>query len=489
MRKETAGARHLPSAASRAPDARAEREWRMRRALAGTPVTVFSQDCDLRYDWVFNPHPAFDEHAVLGKSDGDLVSASSAHALTEVKRAVLATGEPRRARVRVEPLAGGPHAIYDLHVEPLTDDAGTVTGVLCAAVDVSHLCAEAAAARRAEARFRAAVEAMMDSFGIYSAVRDEAGRIVDFRVEYVNEAACRTNSMSREDQLGKLLCEILPEHRENGLFEAYCHLVDTGEPIARREEAVEGEWAGRRLVRAFDIVATRHDDGFVACWRDVTVQRSQELELAAALSESDLLRQELEHRVGNNLQILSALIGMAARKAEPAAAEALRGARRKVELLGSLQKTLRATTGRHGTISLTAFLGQICEAVRTGLELELRQIALEFECGAAKLGANEAIMLGLLVNELVTNAAKHAFAGRTGGRIRVILAEEGGTIALTVSDDGNGIDPEAVAASDGAGRHLMDRLAAALGAELVCETSAGGTTFRMVLHGAAAGTL
>lgn len=458
-------------------------EWgsRMRRALAGTPVTVFGQDADLRYSWICPPRPSVDSNAIIGLTDGELLEPASAEALIAVKRAVLATGEPRRQMVRALPIARNGLGVYDVYVEPVTDRDGVVTGLVCTAVDVSEFHAEAEAAKRAEARFRAAVEAMMDPFGAYTAVRDAAGRIVDFRIEHVNEAACAANMMTREAQVGHLLCEIFPAHRENGLFEAYCRLVETGEPLVRRDEVVEGVWDGQHLVRAFDIVAARHEDGFVATWRDVTERRRQELALAAALRESDLLRQELEHRVTNNLQILSTLIGMAAREAEPRVAEALSGARRKVELLGSLQATLRNASQHAGMIALDAFVSRICEAMRAGLGLGPRGIALEVSAVPAMLGANEAIMLGLFVNELVTNASKHAFKGRDGGRITVALTQEEEFIVLTVADDGIGIGA-AEASGGGSGSKLVERLAAVLGGKLSRATSATGTTFRLALR-------
>ncbi|MEE9190204.1 MAG: PAS domain-containing protein, partial [Candidatus Neomarinimicrobiota bacterium] len=61
-----------------------------------------------------------------------------------------------------------------------------------------------------EIKFRTSVENLIDPFGIYSAVRDESGEIEDFIVEYVNKAACKSNQMTYEEQVGKKLCEILP---------------------------------------------------------------------------------------------------------------------------------------------------------------------------------------------------------------------------------------------------------------------------------------
>src|SRR4051794_11004162 len=71
-------------------------------------------------------------------------------------------------------------------------------------------------ARRNEERFRASVDTLLDCFGVYTAVRDDGGRIIDFRIDFVNEPACRNNRMSRERQIGRGLLEILPAHRDSG---------------------------------------------------------------------------------------------------------------------------------------------------------------------------------------------------------------------------------------------------------------------------------
>lgn len=126
--------------------------------------------------------------------------------------------------------------------------------------------------QKSEERFHASVETMIDCYGIYSAMRDESGRIVDFCVEYVNAAACRNNQLTKEEQIGKGLCQILPGHRESGLFDQYCQLVETGTPLVKESLIYSDQYGHQYLVKAFDIRASKLEDGFVATWRDVTEQ-------------------------------------------------------------------------------------------------------------------------------------------------------------------------------------------------------------------------
>src|SRR5919202_3041279 len=130
-----------------------------------------------------------------------------------------------------------------------------------------------------EERFRTSIETMLDCFGIYRAIRDEQGTILDFRVEFVNQAAGLNNQMSAEEQLGKGLCELLPAHRDSGLFDEYCQVVETEQPLIKDALFYEDQYGQNRLVRAFDIRAAKLGDGFVATWRDVTVRHQIEEEL------------------------------------------------------------------------------------------------------------------------------------------------------------------------------------------------------------------
>ncbi|OKH43814.1 hypothetical protein NIES2101_29535 [Calothrix sp. HK-06] len=144
--------------------------------------------------------------------------------------------------------------------------------------------------------FQTSVENMLDCFGIFSAMRDKSGQILDFRIDYLNTAACKNNQMPKEMQVGQGLCEVFPAHRESGLFDEYCQLVETGEPLIKDSLIYDDTFGDHRLIRVFDIRSTKLNDGFVASWRDVTDHRQMELELSktvAALKTSQKRHRDL----------------------------------------------------------------------------------------------------------------------------------------------------------------------------------------------------
>ncbi|PLZ89559.1 hypothetical protein CEN44_12770 [Fischerella muscicola CCMEE 5323] len=154
--------------------------------------------------------------------------------------------------------------------------------------------------QESEERFRTSVENMLDCFGVYCAIRDDSGQIVDFRIEYVNDAACVNNRMTREEQIGRGLCEILPRHRETGLFDEYCQVVETGQPLVKDALIYDDIYNQRRLVRAFDIRIAKFGDGFIATWRDVTARCQAEEELRCR-------QQEFKALVENSPDVISRL--------------------------------------------------------------------------------------------------------------------------------------------------------------------------------------
>lgn len=137
--------------------------------------------------------------------------------------------------------------------------------------------------RKSEEKFRTSIENMLDCFGIYTAIRaEDTGAIVDFKFEYLNTAALQSNRMTVDD-LGKSLCEVLPAHRDSGLFTEYCRVVETGEPLIKDCLIYSDQFGDQYLTRAYNVQIRKLDDGLVAAWRDITEQKQSE----AALQRSE----------------------------------------------------------------------------------------------------------------------------------------------------------------------------------------------------------
>ncbi len=109
---------------------------RLNVALKSAPISLFNQDLDLRYTWIYNPTHDLSVEQVIGQRDEDLTSPETAARLTDLKRQVIVTGVSLREEVKVT--ANGQTTHYDLTIDPIHDDKNAIVGITCAAVDISE---------------------------------------------------------------------------------------------------------------------------------------------------------------------------------------------------------------------------------------------------------------------------------------------------------------------------------------------------------------
>jgi signal transduction histidine kinase/DNA-binding NarL/FixJ family response regulator len=145
---------------------------------------------------------------------------------------------------------------------------------------------------QSEQRFRTSIETMLDCMGIFTSIRNATGDIVDFAIEYVNDAACAFNSMSAQEQIGASLLT-LPLFPQDELFNDFCQIVETGKPLNKEVlfYALNDE---KYISKALDIRATKLGDGFVIAWRDITDRKCIEQERAQLLIQEQLARTAAE---------------------------------------------------------------------------------------------------------------------------------------------------------------------------------------------------
>lgn len=238
--------------------------------------------------------------------------------------------------------------------------------------------------------------------------------------------------------------------------------------VLRGRETAEGATRelGPAIVEATDYVATFRieranlepslvdaysnvieDDDGKPCYRlaalvDVAAHGQQRDELESAVRERDVLLMEVQHRVKNNLQMITALMRMEARNArgrmDTAPFDRLAG---RIE---SIQQLYALLADRHTSdeIDLGAYLSKIASPVFTSHAVE--GVRLDLKVDAYPVSVNVAMPTGLVVNELLTNALKHAFVGRDGGAIVLNSLSDGDGCRVVIADDGIGL-PQGIA--------------------------------------------
>lgn len=171
---------------------------------------------------------------------------------------------------------------------------------------------------------------------------------------------------------------------------------------------------------------------------DVSAHRDQgQGDLAQALKEKDTLLREVQHRVKNNLQMITALIRMEARNAarvpDPAAFARLAGRIEAIQLLYDLL----SGQDEASEVDLGIYLTRLASAVLRSQGAE--GIRLDCRVDVYPVPVNIALPTGLVVNELLTNALKHAFHGRDSGTVTLHSLTDGEGCLILVADDGQGM--------------------------------------------------
>jgi len=183
---------------------------------------------------------------------------------------------------------------------------------------------------------------------------------------------------------------------------------------------------------------------------------AREHQLRESLAQKEVLVREIHHRVKNNLQLVMSLLNLHARRIrDPRAEAAFADARSRINALATLHRRLYESENLQ-QVEVRWFLEDLCVELRRGGLPGNRDIDLTVQAPDEVIGPEIAVPLGLLVTEAITNAYKHAFKGRTEGRIDVqVKRESGNQLSVTVRDNGTGFDP--TAAPESAGGATIDR--------------------------------
>ncbi len=310
---------------------------------------------------------------------------------------------------------------------------------------------------------------------------DPAGKIT-----FVNEAATRLH--------GVACLDVTPENYTT----AYSLWTEDGKPhpidrlpltraVRDHETVVDARWIIRRpdgsevlaLGNAKPIYA---DDksliGAVLTIRDDTLRHGAEEAMEQAVRIKDVMLQEVNHRVKNNLQLVTSLLALQAERSTSSEVRAsLHEACARIGVVAGMHQRLYVSSGQE-TVDLTAYLEELSKETIAALD-GAKTIQLTFASDARfPVMLDDAVSIALLVNELLTNAVKYAFHGGNGGTISVSIAQRAADVVITIADNGKGLpsdfDP---ASSGGLGMLIVTALVNQVGGALSVTPARSGAHF------------
>jgi two-component sensor histidine kinase/predicted negative regulator of RcsB-dependent stress response len=196
--------------------------------------------------------------------------------------------------------------------------------------------------------------------------------------------------------------------------------------------------------------------------------------LKKALNEKNILLQEIHHRVKNNLQVISSLLGLQSRYVhDEGVLDAIKSGRGRVQSMSLLHQNLYREENLKG-VRMKDYFTNLTQNLFDTYNIDEDNITFSTDIDDLELDIDTVVPLGLIANELITNALKHAFKEGEAGNIHVALKEFGNRLHLTVSDNGKGLPEGVLPISGGSlGSKLINSFAEKLDAEVVVDSSQG----------------
>jgi len=398
---------------------------------------------------------------LVGEPDGDVKGAPFSDFLIDEDRQVFLGRfsaiyrQPTDKHVNLRLRSG--HGSVTVRRSARREDDGKA--LLVAVIDISEQARAEAGLRDAEHLWSQTFEAMGDSVWIL----DVDGRVVKY-----NAAAERLFGKPGEDIKGAYCYELM-------------HGADrhpAGCPFLRMRESwtreVENLLVGDRWYEV-SVEPLRSIDGRITgtvhISKDITDRKQSDDRIRALLDEKQLLLREVHHRIKNNMNVTISFLSLQAESARSAEARtAMENAERRMYSMMVIYDQLYRSED-YRSLSTAEYILQLLDIISR--QFNAPAIRIERELDDFLLDSSTMYPLGIMLNELITNAFKYAFKGRDGGRISVSLKKgTDGTATLAVEDDGPGL-PAGTGSGGGFGLVMMRGLAEQIGGTIAVGGAGG----------------
>jgi PAS domain S-box-containing protein len=370
-----------------------------------------------------------------------------------------------------------PHGNFTFAVSivPVLDQQGNCTHVLWSGHDITERKRVDNALRESEEKYRLLAET---SNALISEI-DTSGKFL-----YVNPKHKEVLGYEADEMIGRFAFEFGNPVEEQKAKEQLVKSLDE-EKVQSNEWLFKdkgGNW--KRLVCHSNTYIDSKGETHITVYSfDITERKQAENALRQALDEKEILMRELQHRVKNSLNIVASLISLEEMNLSDEQARAMfANTRSRIESISAVYEQLYHSSGID-QINLRHYIRSLVEGLSRSYLSGTGKVTIETQLDDVQLDIKRAMPLGIIINELVTNALKYAFpAGHAphGGQgvIRVELSTSGGSVNLCVADNGIGF-PVGKEHHAGTGLGLVEMLTQQLEGQLTIE-SAQGITARVI---------
>ena len=401
-------------------------------------------------------------------------------------------------------LNSGKTVDFSLVASPLFDSQGRMTGAIESLRDITHiketeaelirlntnlesivrertqaLQDEIAQRIRAESNVQAALDynrSVIEANPDMMVVLDREGKILD-----INSAAEKLTGIPVNQLIGQTYFGFLVD--DGTLRSAFARLLAEGSienlvRIRRKDGFTTPLSVHATVIKSSGGIPDR----IIVSTHDITRQKHDEEVIRASLDEKVLLLREIHHRVKNNLQIIISLTNLQMRTLDdPRMKQVMAETRNRVRAMSIVHEKLYLSDNL-SSIDLADYTRFLASQLFSFYGVDHNRVQFEANMEKIWVDINMAIPLGLILNELISNALKHAFPEDRRGIIRISSHVVGEEITLIVHDDGQGIPPELNwKETDSLGLRLINSLVDQLNGTIEKEQGEG-TTFIITLH-------
>ena len=213
---------------------------------------------------------------------------------------------------------------------------------------------------------------------------------------------------------------------------------------------------------------------------DITIQKITEEQIKQNLHEKEILIQEIHHRVKNNMAVIYSLLQLQSGYIkDPALVNVFRDSQSRIKSMALIHEKLYQSNTL-AKVEMESYIRELARTLLSTYNSRNADIRINIQVEEVFLDINSAVPCGLIINEVISNACKHAFTGRDKGNIDIVFEKKGEQFHLVVKDDGVGMpDNTDFSKLKSLGMNLVQALASQLGATLEIKTL-NGVSFSIV---------
>ncbi|TFH42057.1 MAG: response regulator [Chrysiogenales bacterium] len=440
---------------------------------------IFSKDSEGLYagcNAAFEEYMGLTISEILGKTVFDLWPAERAEVYRRKDQYLLENGGEQVYESRVR-YADGSERDVSYHKSLFQGEDGDIGGIVGVMFDITDRKRAELAVRESERFAISTVNALDASI----AILDETGDILSVNSSWRRFAA--ENAWEPLDLFEGVnylaVCDAArgEDVRESAEFAAGIRRVIRGEAESYELEypchsPEKRRWFIGRVTRFFGEGPVR----VVVSHTDITEIKLAEERILASLHEKEVLLKEIHHRVKNNMQVVSSLLGL--QSAAITEGADIRGAfndmQNRIKSMAIVHENLYHSED-FSRVDFREYIRSLVMNISHSFGIDGERIRVSIDVEDVALDMNAAVPCGLLLNELITNALKHAFPGGRKGELMISMHRiDGGAYRLAVKDDGPGL-PDGLdsIAQSSLGLRLAKLLANQIGGELTVGSGPG----------------